>query len=296
MKTFTELLEKASRIAGACVSVALAHDPHVLEAVWMAKKAQIADFILVGDEEKIKGIAKELQMDCSGFELIHEVDEELACAIAVQQVRSGRATALMKGLVETSVIMKAILNRDKGIRTGKRLTHLAAFELSTYHKLLFVTDAAINIAPDVKAKEEIIQNAVDAVSNLGVTSPKIALLAANEKVNENMPVTLEYRELVENAKSGKITGCVIDGPLALDNAVSYESAKVKGIISDVAGDADILMCPDIEAGNILYKTLVFLAAAKSGGVVLGAKRPIILTSRADSSESKLISIALSVLM
>jgi phosphate butyryltransferase len=296
MKNFAELLEKVSRISGACVSVAAAHDPHVLEAVWMAKEAGIADFILIGDEEKIKAIAEDLQLDCSEFELIHEVDEEVACAIAVELVRSGHATALMKGLVDTSVIMKAVLNREKGIRTGKKLTHLAAFELSTYHKLLFVTDVAINIAPDVKAKEEIIKNAVEAVNNLGVTSPKVALLAANEKVNENMPVTLEYKELVENAKNGKITGCMIDGPLALDNAVSYESAKVKGIVSEVAGDADILMCPDIEAGNILYKALVFLAAAKSGGVVLGAKRPIVLTSRADSSESKLISIALSVLM
>ena len=295
MKTFAELLEKASKTKGACVSVAVAHDLHELEAVAMALEAGIADFILVGDEEKITDCAKKLEIDCSKFEIIHEVDEELACAIAVLQVRYGRATALMKGLVEPSVMMKAVLNRERGIRTENKLTHLSAFEVNAYHKLLFVTDAAINVAPDLKEKQEIIQNAVDAVNNLGIPCPKVALLAAVERVNENMPVTSEYKKLVEMAKVGEITGCILDGPLALDNAVSYESAENKGIASEVAGDADILVCPDIEAGNILYKSLVFLASAKNGGVVLGAKRPIILTSSSDSSESKLISIALGIL-
>ena len=296
IKTLTELFEKASQAKEAYVSVAVAHDPHVLEAVGMALEAGIANFILVGDEEKIRKIAKELKVDCSKFEIIHEVDEELACAIAVLQVKYGRAVALMKGLVDTSVLMKAVLNQERGIRTGSKLTHLAAFEVGAYHKLLFVTDAAISIAPNLKEKQEIIQNAVDAVSNLGISRPKVALLAAVEKVNENMPVTLEYKELVEMAKDGEITGCILDGPLALDNAVSYESAENKEITSEVAGDADILVCPDIEAGNILYKSLVFLASAKNGGVVLGAKRPMILTSGADSNESKLISIAMGVLM
>ena len=296
IKTLGSLLEKASQVTEAYVSVAVAHDSHVLEAVGMASEAGIANFVLVGDEERIGEIAKELKLDCSKFEIIHETDDELACAIAVDLVKSGSATALMKGLVDTSVFMKAVLNREKGIRTGNKLTHLAAFEVSAYHKLLFVTDAAISVAPDLKGKQEIIQNAVDAVNHLGITCPKVALLAAVEKVNENMPVTLEYKELVEMAKNGEITGCILDGPLALDNAVSYESAEMKGIISEVAGDADILVCPDIEAGNILYKSLVFLASAKNGGVVLGAKRPIILTANADSSESKLVSIALGILM
>ena len=296
MKTLAELLEKASQTKDACVSVAVAQDPHILEVVGMALEAEIADFILVGDEEKIKDCAKELKIDCSKFEIIHEVDEELACTIAVLQVRYGRATALMKGLVEPSVMMKAVLNRERGIRTESKLTHLSAFEVCTYHKLLFVTDAAISVAPDLKEKREIIQNAVNAVNNLGIPCPKVALLAAVEKVNQNMPVTSEYKELVEMAKDGEITGCILDGPLALDNAISYESAEMKGITSEVAGDADILVCPDIEAGNILYKSLVFLASAKNGGVVLGAKRPIILTSSADSSESRLISTALGILM
>ena len=296
MKTFAELLEKASLAKEACVSVAVAGDLHVLESVGMALEAGIADFILVGDEKKIEECATELGIDCSKFEIIHEVDEELACTIAVLQVRYGRATALMKGLVEPSVMMKAVLDRERGIRAESKLTHLSAFEVNAYHKLLFVTDAAISVAPDVKEKQEIIRNAVDAVNNLGIPCPKVALLAAVEKVNENMPVTSEYKELVEMAKDGKITDCILDGPLALDNAISYESAEIKGIASEVAGDADILVCPDIEAGSILYKSLIFLASARNGGVVLGAKRPIILTSSADSSESKLISIALGVLM
>jgi len=164
--------------------------------------------------------------------------------------------------------------------------------LSTYHKLLFVTDAAINIAPDFAAKGEIVQNAVDAVRNLGIAYPKVALLAAKEKVDEKMPVTVAWAELIQ---SGTITDCILDGPLALDNAVSKESVAIKGIHSDVGGDADILVCPDIEVGNILYKALAFLANGRSGGVVVGARQPIILTSRADSSENKLISIALGVL-
>ena len=295
MRELKELFEKARHKTGGCVSVAVAQDLHVLEGVWEASEMGIADFILVGDVEKIEELAKEIDMDCSRFQLIHETDEQAACAIAVQMVNIGRASALMKGLVDTSLIMKAVLGREHGIRTGKKLTHLAAFQVPSYHKLLFVTDAAINIAPDLKCKQEIIQNAVDAVTNLGITSPKVALLAAKEKVDVNMPVTLEYKELVEMVNQGEIEGCIIDGPLALDNAVSYDSAKIKGIVSDVAGDADILVCPNIESGNILYKSLAFLAMAKNGGVVLGAKRPIILTSRADGSESKLISIALGVL-
>ena len=296
IKTLAELLEKASKTTEACVSVAVAHDSHVLEAVGMASEAGIAKFVLVGDEEEIRKIAKELKIDISEFVILHETDDESACAVAVDLVRTGCATALMKGLVDTSVIMKAVLNRERGIRTGDKLTHLAAFEVSAYHKLLFVTDAAINIAPDLEGKQAMIQNAVGAVNNLGITCPKVALLAAMEKVKKSMPITLEYKELVEMAKVGDITACILDGPLALDSAVSYESAKIKGITSEVAGDADILVCPDIEAGNILYKSLIFLGSAKSGGIVLGAKRPIILTSRADSSESKLISIALGILV
>ena len=265
----------------------------MLEAMEMAKN--IAKFILVGDSEKIRQMAEAVKADISCAEIIHEPDQEQACKTAVGLVAQGRARALMKGQVETSVIMKAVLDREAGMRTGRKLSHLAVFELPAYHKLLFITDAAINIAPDLAAKKEILQNAVEAVNALGISAPKVALLAAKEKPDPKMPVTIDAAELTAQYKNGEITGCIVDGPLALDNAISPESVAIKGIESEVGGDADILVCPDIESANILYKALAFLAGGKNGGVVLGAKRPIILTSRADSAESKLISIALGVL-
>lgn len=284
----------------AVVSVACAEDAHVLEAVGEAAGRKIAGFILVGDSEKIRAQAQQCGVDIAGFEIVHEPEAEEACRKAVSFVAAGKARALMKGLVDTSVIMKAILEKDAGMRTGQKLSHVSVFETPTYHKLLFVTDAAINIAPDIDAKKEIIQNAVAAVRNLGLPKPKIALLAAKEKADPKMPVTEEYARLVAMHKNGEIPGCtvqdcIIDGPLALDNAVSKESAQIKGIESPVAGDADILVCPNIESGNILYKSLAFLGGAQNGGVVVGAASPVILTSRADSAQSKLISIALGIL-
>ncbi|MCL2852438.1 MAG: bifunctional enoyl-CoA hydratase/phosphate acetyltransferase [Defluviitaleaceae bacterium] len=290
-----ELFDKATQRTGSIVSVAAAADHHVLEAASAAKERGIADFVLFGDLGKINEIASQHQINICGMEISDEPDNLEACRKAVALVAEGKANALMKGLVDTSVIMKAALDREHGIRTDRKLSHISVFELTTYHKLLFVTDAAINIAPDLQGKKEIVENAVAALYNLGIARPKTALLAAKEKPDDKMPVTLEYVELVKMAASGELSGCVLDGPFALDNAVSKESAEIKGIDSPVAGDADLLVCPDIEAGNILYKSLAFLAGAKNGGVVVGAKRPIILTSRADSSESKLISIVLGVL-
>jgi len=291
----------------ATVCVACADDVNVLEAVEAAKG--IANFILVGNEENIRQAAKEAKADISRGSIINEPDPEAACAVAVKIVSSGRAQALMKGRVDTSVVMKAVLNKDAGMRTGRNLSHLAVFELPAYHKLLFVTDAAINIAPDTAAKTEIINNAVEAVLALGVEMPKVALLAASEKANPKMAVAMEAAALAKrhmalqagtlpNAGANEVSLAKrfhLDGPLALDNAISRESVEIKGITSPVGGDADILVCPDIEAGNILYKSLAFLANSKNGGVVLGAKRPVILTSRADSAESKLISIMLGIL-
>ena len=275
------------------VCIACAEDTNVLEAIESARN--IAKFILVGDKEKIRQVADTAKADISSCEIIHEADPVRACQAAVKLVSTGRAQALMKGKVDTSVIMKAVLDKDAGMRTGRKLSHLAVFELPTYHKLLFVTDAAINIAPDLATKKEIIQNAVEAVTALGIAMPKVALLAAKEVADPKMPVTMDAAQLTAQYKNGEITGCILDGPLALDNAVSRESVAIKGINSPVGGDADILVCPDIEAGNILYKALTMLTGAKNGGVLLGAKRPVILTSRADSAESKLISIALGVL-
>ena len=272
------------------IAVAQAQEPEVIEAVKEAHATGAADFILVGDRDKIKNL---IALD--KFEVIHESEPQAACEQAIKLVNSGRAQALMKGLVDTSVIMKAVLAKDSGIRDrAKMLSHIAAFELNTYHKLLFVTDAAINIMPDLEAKKQILKNSVEALNRLGIAKPKVALLAAKEKVDPKMPATLDYEKIIQDHKQGfLLDNAIIDGPFALDNAISKHSCNIKGIDSPVGADADLLLCPDIEAGNILYKALVFFASAKTGGVVLGAKHPVILTSRADSKETKIFSIALS---
>lgn len=287
------MYKNAAKDGKSTVAVAAAADAHVLEAVGAAR--DMADFILIGDGSAIRSISEKVGVDISEMEIVDEPDNEKACKHAVSLVKSGTVGTLMKGLVDTSVIMKAVLDKEAGMRTDRKLSHLAFFQLAAYHKPLFITDAAINIAPDFDALKHIILNAVESVRKLGVPKPKVALLAAKEKPDPKMPVTMVAAELKNAYKNGEIPGCVLDGPLALDNAVSRESAEIKGINSLVAGDADILVCPNIESGNILYKSLAFLADAKNGGIVLGAKKPIILTSRADSAENKLISIALGIL-
>jgi phosphate butyryltransferase len=292
MKTISDLIKKAIEKKSAVIAVAVAQDHHVLEAIKEAYQLGIADFILIGDKEKIEAIAKGIQMDLSPFEIIDIPDIVEATQKAVEIVSQNKATVLMKGLVDSSIVLKATLNKQAGLRTSKKLSHIAVFEVPTYHKLLFITDSAINIEPDLTTKKEIIQNAIEAVRKTGISQPKVALLAAKEKVDEKMPVTLEYEQLVEMNKKDEIINAILAGPLSLDLAVSKEAAKIKNIHNPVCGDADILVCPNIESGNILYKALAFLANAKNGGIVLGAKVPIIMTSRADSSENKLAAIAL----
>ncbi|MDR2166278.1 MAG: bifunctional enoyl-CoA hydratase/phosphate acetyltransferase [Clostridiales bacterium] len=295
IKNFDEVFRLAKE-KKSTVAVAAADSAHILEMAAEAVGQGIASMILVGDASKIFALAKEMNINIDNFEIVDEADEFAACQAAVELVKSGRATALMKGDTETSTIMRAVLCRETGIRAGKKLSHVAVFETPNYHKLLFAADCAVNIAPDFDTKIDIIENTVDALRNMGINLPKVALLAAKEKVDDKMPITQEYAQIVALHKSGeRMQNCIVDGPLALDNAVSVEACEIKGINSPVGGDADILFCPNIEAGNILYKSLSFITKAKNGGVVLGAKRPIILTSRADSAESKLISIALSVL-
>lgn len=294
MKSINELIGKSIEIS-ITVAIAAAEEKHVLEAATDAKNKGIADFILVGNEKKIRDILTELNTNPELFEIINEEDKVVACQKAVNLIVDGKAHALMKGLIDTSVLMRAALNKEKGLRTGERLSHLAAFEVPTYHKVMFVTDAAININPDLNTKISIVKNAVDSVRKLDISEPKVALLCAKEKVDENMPVTLEYQTLVEMNESGELPNCKIAGPLSLDVAISKNAAEIKSLTNPVCGEADILIAPDIEAGNILYKSLSFLANARSGGVVVGAKVPIIVTSRADSSDSKLIGIVLGVL-
>lgn len=295
-KSFDELLDLAKVKGPKKIAVACAEDKDVLTAVKNAVDLKIVEPILVGNREKILEIADEIDFDLTDFEIIHEEDKVQASRIATSLVSSGKVHVLMKGLVDTSIIMKQVLDKEIGLRTGKVISHVAVFNTDTYHKVFMVTDAAMNIAPDLNQKKEIIENAVVLAKALEVERPKVAVLAAKEKVSPKMEATVHAKELAEMNKRGEILDCIVDGPFALDNAVSKESARIKGIDSEVAGDADILLVPDIDAGNVLYKSLTFLGNAKSAGLIIGTKSPIVLTSRADNDEAKLNSIALAVLM
>jgi phosphate butyryltransferase len=296
VKNFDELIKLSIEKGPKRVAVACAQDDDALKAIKEAYEKGIIKGILVGDTDKIKSIANEIGLDLSDFELIHIEDMAEASLKAVSMVSSGEADLVMKGLVDTSIILKAVLNKEVGLRTGNVLSHVAVFDIPTYHKILTVTDAAMNIAPDLKAKKQIIENALAVTKALEIDLPNVGVIAAKEKVTESMPATVDAGELVKMNQSGEIMSCKVGGPFALDNAVSKEAAQIKGIKDPMAGDVDILLCPTIEAGNVLYKALNFLANAKSAGIIVGAKAPIILTSRADSDESKLNSIALGVLM
>ncbi len=295
-KTFKDLLVLAQNKGPKKIAVAVAQDKEVLAAVKEAEELKIIKPILVGDKEKIIAIAKEVNFNLDNVEIIHEEDGEKACRVATELVSSGKANVLMKGLIDTSVIMKQVLDSEIGLRTGKVISHVAVFDVETYHKIFLVTDAAMNISPDLNQKKEIIENAVGLARSLDIENPKIAILAAKEKVSPKMEATVHAKELVDMNKKGEITDCIIGGPFALDNAISKEAALHKGIDSEIAGDADILLAPDIDAGNVLYKSLTYLAKAKNAGLIVGTKSPIVLTSRADNEEAKLYSIALGVLM
>ncbi|WP_195948336.1 phosphate butyryltransferase [Paraclostridium bifermentans] len=296
MRSFNDVIKYAKERGPKIISVACSQDKEVLIAVDMAKKEGIANAILVGDIEKTKEIAKELNIDLDGYELIDEKDLAQASLKAVSLVSEGKADMVMKGLVDTSIILKAVLNKEVGLRTGNILSHVAVFDVKGYDRLFFITDAAMNLSPDLQGKKQIIENACVVAHALDIEEPKVAAICAKEKVNPKMQDTVDAKDLEEMCANGYIKGCIVGGPFALDNAVSEEAAKHKGMSHPIAGKADILLAPDIEAGNILYKSLVFFSETKNAGVIVGAKAPIILTSRADSEETKLNSIALGVLM
>jgi phosphate acetyltransferase len=251
--------------------------------------------ILVGPAEKIGAVARQHGIDLGNTRVIDAAHSHAAAAKAVELVRRGEAELLMKGSLHTDELLGAVVARETGLRTGRRISHVFIMDVPTYHKVLVVTDAAINIAPTLEDKVDICQNAIDLAIALGVTTPKVAILAAVETVNAKMPATLDAAALCKMAERGQITGALLDGPLAFDNAISKDAAKTKGIRSPVAGDPDILLVPDLEAGNILAKQLTFLANADSAGLVLGARVPIILTSRADSVRSRIASCAVAML-
>ncbi len=270
------------------LAVAVAQDSEVLLAVESARKINLADAILVGDEAQIRQTAAALGINIDFYTIVHVVDKIEACKKAVSLVRSGQADVLMKGLVDTAVVMREVLDGESGLRTGRLLSHVAVFEIPGYDRLLYLTDAAMNIAPDPKEKKQILLNAVDVAHALGNPDPIAAAICAVETVKAKMPATIDAAMLAADS----IPGCQVVGPLALDNAISEEAARRKGIPDPRAGHADILLMPDIEAGNVMYKALVFLARARSAGIIVGARAPIVLTSRADSERSKLYSMAL----
>lgn len=257
-------------------------------AVEAAQKGLIAP-LLVGPADKIAEVAKSAQIDLGDLPIVDVPHSHASAAKAVELIREGKAEILMKGSLHTDELMSAIVSREGGLRTGRRISHVFIMDVPTYHKVLIVTDAAINISPTLEDKVDICQNAIDLANSLGLTRPKVAILAAVETVTSKMPATIDAAALCKMAERGQITGALLDGPLAFDNAISTQAAETKGIRSAVAGDPDILLAPDLEAGNILAKQLSFLANADSAGMVLGAKVPVILTSRADSVRSRIAS-------
>lgn len=276
------------------IKTAVVHplDEISLRGAFDAVQAGVIEPVLVGNEEKIKHLAKELHLDISGYTLVTAQHSHEAAAIASQMAGRGEVEAIMKGKLHTDELLEAILKPEHGLRTGKRMSHVFVLDVPSYPKPLFLTDAAINLFPKLLEKRDIVQNAVDLFAVLGLGIPKVAILSAVETVSEKLPSTLDATALCKMAERGQITGAIIDGPLAFDNAISRESALIKGIRSEVAGDADILVVPDLESGNMLYKQLRYFSGAQGAGIVLGARVPIILTSRAGDAENRVISAAL----
>lgn len=272
--------------------LAAAQDQHSLGAIIKAWKENIIEPVLVGDKAGIESICESFNYDISGVRIIHEPDPEKSVEVAVRLVHSKEADILMKGKIGSATLLRCVLNKEWGLRTGNLLSHFALFEVETYPKVIAVTDVAMNIAPSLQDKIAIVNNSVACLNRLGYKIPKVAVLGAVEMVNENMQATLDAALLSKMNQRDQIKNCIIDGPLAFDNAVSLESSQLKGIKSEVAGDTDLLLMPDIEVGNVLYKSLVFFAKAKVASIILGASVPIVLTSRSDSEQAKFDSILL----
>jgi phosphate acetyltransferase len=289
------LIERAQAIEPMVCAVAHPCDETSLAAAVEAAQLGLLIPILVGPRSKIESVAKAHSLDITGLELIDTPHSHASAALAVEQVRAGKATLLMKGSLHTDELMHEVVSSSTGLRTARRLSHTFVLDVPTYAEPLFITDAAINIAPDLLCKADIVQNAIDLHLALGLGEPRVAILSAVEQVNPKIPSTIEAAALCKMADRGQITGGILDGPLAMDNAISPEAAKMKGLNSAVAGRAQILVVPDLEAGNMLAKNLTFLTGAQAAGIVLGARVPIILTSRADTKHSRLASCALAVL-
>jgi phosphate butyryltransferase len=295
IKNMEELLAAAKSKGPKRVALVAAEDEASLQAVMKAHSKGLALPILIGDKALIRTKAEQAGLALDGAEIVQADDNAQAAALGVKMVHEGKADIVMKGLLHTDVLLKAVLDKENGLRTGKLLSHVSVFEIPAYHKLLFITDVAMNIAPGLEEKKVILQNAVDLYHSFGLNDPKVAVLAAVEEVNEKMTATLDAACLAKMADRKQIKGAIVDGPLAMDNAISLQAALDKGIKSPVAGDADILLCPNIESCNILFKTLLFFTESKLAALVMGAKAPIVLTTRADSFQNKYYSLALGVM-
>ena len=296
LKSLNDIIDLAKGKKTRRLVVAAAADKPVLEAVKNAYKEQIIIPVLVGNKTIIEQIAKEIDFDLSSIDIYEEDNPAKASVKAVSLIREGKAEILMKGLVSTAPLLKAVLDKENGLRKGATLSHFALIESPYYHKLIGVTDAAMNITPEFNEKINIVNNAVEVFHRLGNNNPNVAIIGPLEVVNPKIESTSHAAMLTVMNNRGQIKGCTIDGPFAIDNAVSKKAAEHKGIISDVAGDADILVAPDLNSGNILYKSLMFMGGSTSAAVIMGAKVPVVLTSRADTDKSKMMSIALAAAM
>ncbi|MCM3873260.1 MAG: phosphate acetyltransferase [Pyrinomonadaceae bacterium] len=293
---YERLLERCLSLEPVPTAVAYPCEATALSGAVEAAEKKLITPILVGPADKIAATAKSAGIDLGDLEIVDAPNSIAAAAKAVALIREGRAEVLMKGSLHTDELLGAVVARDGGLRTGRRISHVFVMDVPTYHKVLIVTDGAINIAPTLEDKVDICQNAIDLAISLGLEKPKVAILAAVETVTSKMPATIDAAALCKMAERGQIKGGLLDGPLAFDNAISKQAAETKGIQSEVAGDPDILLAPDLEAGNILAKQLTFLANADSAGMVLGARVPIILTSRADSVRSRIASCGVAMLV
>ena len=293
IRNLEALVSHAKSVGPKKMSVACAEDEVVMKAVEEARSKGIVSAILVGNEDKIKAVLDKMGLKASDYEIVDEKKGPAAAALkAVELVSTGKADILMKGMLETADFLRGVLNKEVGLRNGKALlSHAYIHEIEGYDHLFFVSDGVFNLYPELPDKISIVKNVVNLTHAFGIENPKVAVLAAVEVVNPNMPPTVDAAALAQMSRRGQIKGCIIDGPLALDNAVSPESAHHKGIKSDVAGYADILHVPNIESGNMLAKAIVYFSENKTAGIVLGAAAPVVLTSRADSAETKLLSIA-----
>lgn len=297
MKTFAEIYSQIQKRPKQRISVAVAQDEAVLNAISMSHRLNLIDAILVGNKQKIKNIAQEKDIDISSFEIINIEDEKEATQKAVSIVHDGEADMYMKGAVDTATFLRSTLDHKKGLRTEKLMSHVAVFEIEKMNKLVIITDVAFVIYPNLTEKIQIIQNSVSVANACGIDMPRVAVLSAIETVNPKMPCTIDASELVAMNNRGEITNCLIDGPLSFDLAMVPEAASHKKSENRrIVGNADILLVPDIQAGNILYKSMVHFAQTKCGGILSGTSAPVILTSRSDSTETKINSIALAALV